>query len=160
EVEHTAGALAEQFRGAAVVLNTVGPFARYGYEVVQACLEVGAHYIDTNGEQNWMIDVERIYGAEIAAQGLLLTPGLAQMYTLGEIAANICLETPGLDSRYIELFWKGHPTVASTNSILTNAASARAYYLQQNEYVVWPDEGWPAELVVPGQHELGLALPW
>ncbi|MGH8882213.1 MAG: saccharopine dehydrogenase NADP-binding domain-containing protein, partial [Stackebrandtia sp.] len=71
EVEHTAAALAEAFRGAKVVLNTVGPFARYGHEVVQACLEIGAHYTDTNGEQNWMIDAEARYGAEFAARELV-----------------------------------------------------------------------------------------
>ncbi|MEV5650237.1 DUF5938 domain-containing protein [Nocardia sp. NPDC052254] len=160
EVQHTAAALAEAFRGADVVLNTVGPFARYGHEVVQACLEIGAHYTDTNGEQNWMIDAEAQYGAEFASRGLLLTPGLAQMYTIGEIAANICLENPGLDTLDIQVFWKGHPTVASTNTILTNAAFAKAYYLEQNEYVEWPPEEGLYTVSVPGQHDLGLALPW
>lgn len=160
EVEHTTAALTEAFRGADVVLNTVGPFARYGHEVVQACLEIGAHYTDTNGEQNWMIDVEARYGADFAARGLLLTPGLAQMYSIGEIAANICLENPGLDTLDIQVFWKGHPTVASTNTILTNAAFAKAYYLEQNEYVEWPPENGLYTVTVPGQHELGLALPW
>lgn len=160
EVEHSTAALTEAFRGAKVVLNTVGPFARWGHEVVQACLEIGAHYTDTNGEQNWMIEVEERYGDRFAEQGLVLTPGLAQMYTIGEIAANLCLETPGLDTLDIEVFWKGHPTVASTNTILTNAAFAKAYYLEQNEYVEWPPDAGLYEVVVPGQHELGLALPW
>ncbi|GAA5154302.1 DUF5938 domain-containing protein [Amycolatopsis dongchuanensis] len=160
EVEHSVPALTEAFRGAKVVLNTVGPFARYGHEVVEACLEIGAHYTDTNGEQNWMIDADERYGAEFVARGLVLTPGLAQMYTIGEIAANICLETPGLDTLDIQVFWKGHPTVASTNTILTNAAFAKAYYLEQNEYVEWPADAGLYDVVVPGQHELGLALPW
>ncbi|MBF6148643.1 MULTISPECIES: DUF5938 domain-containing protein [Nocardia] len=160
EVEHTTAALAEAFRGADVVLNTVGPFARYGHEVVQACLEIGAHYTDTNGEQNWMIDAQDRYSADFASRGLLLTPGLAQMYSIGEIAANICLENPGLDTLDIQVFWKGHPTVASTNTILTNAAFAKAYYLEQNEYVEWPPEEGLYTVSVPGQHELGLALPW
>ncbi|ASR37007.1 saccharopine dehydrogenase [Prauserella marina] len=160
EVEHDTAALTEQFRGAKVVLNTVGPFARYGHEVVRACLDIGAHYTDTNGEQNWMIEAEERYGADFAERGLLLSPGIAQMYTIGEIAANICLETPGLDTLDIQVFWKGYPTVASTNTILTNAAFSSAYYLEQNEYVEWPPDGGLYELVVPGQHELGLALPW
>ncbi|MFD4253392.1 DUF5938 domain-containing protein [Amycolatopsis thermoflava] len=160
EVEHSAAALAEAFRGARVVLNTVGPFARWGHEVVQACLEIGAHYTDTNGEQNWMIDADERYGADFASRDLVITPGLAQMYTIGEIAANICLETPGLDTLDIEVFWKGYPTVASTNTILTNAAFAKAYYLEQNTYVEWPPDGGLYDVVVPGQHELGLALPW
>ncbi|MFC5289941.1 DUF5938 domain-containing protein [Actinokineospora guangxiensis] len=160
EVEHDVAALTGAFRGAKVVLNTVGPFSRYGHEVAQACLEIGAHYTDTNGEQDWMIDADSRYGAEFAARGLVITPGLAQMYSIGEIAANICLETPGLDTLDIQVFWKGHPTVASTNTILTNAAFAKAYYLEQNEYVEWPPDAGLYDVVVPGQHELGLALPW
>ena len=82
------------------------------------------------------------------------------MYSIGEIAANICLETPGLDTLDIEVFWKGHPTVTSTNTILTNAAFSKAYYLEQNEYVEWPADEGVFQVVVPGQHDLGLALPW
>ena len=71
----------------------------------------------------------------MAEQGLLLAPGVAQMYTTGEIAADLCLETPGLDTLDILVFWKGFPTVASTRTILVNAALAKAYYLEQNQYV-------------------------
>lgn len=160
KVEHSKDALVEAFRGAEVVLNTVGPFSRWGHAVVEASLEIGAHYTDTNGEQDWMIDVEKKYGAAFAERNLVLTPGLAQMYSIGEIAANICLETPGLDTLDIQVFWKGHPTVASTNTILTNAAFSKAYFLEQNEYVEWPAEDGIYQVVVPGQHDLGLALPW
>jgi len=31
------------FDGAKVVLNTVGPFAQYGREVVEACINTGCH---------------------------------------------------------------------------------------------------------------------
>ncbi|SNS76447.1 DUF5938 domain-containing protein [Rhodococcoides kyotonense] len=160
EVEHSKDALVDAFRGADVVLNTVGPFSRWGHAVVEACLEIGAHYTDTNGEQDWMIDVEKRYGSDFADRNLVLTPGLAQMYSIGEIAANICLETPGLDTLDIQVFWKGHPTVASTNTILTNAAFSKAYFLEQNEYVEWPADDGIYQVVVPGQHDLGLALPW
>jgi hypothetical protein len=160
EVEHSKDALVKAFAGAEVVLNTVGPFSRWGHAVVEACLEIGAHYTDTTGEQDWMIDAEQRYSDDFAAKNLVLTPGLAQMYSIGEIAANICLETPGLDTLDIQVFWKGHPTVASTNTILTNAAFGKAYYLEQNKYVEWPADEGIYQVVVPGQHELGLALPW
>ena len=52
-------------------------------------------------------------------------PGIAQMYTTGEIAAQLCLETPGLDTLDILVFWKGTPTVASTQTILVNAATGQ-----------------------------------
>ncbi|HSF98037.1 MAG TPA: DUF5938 domain-containing protein [Ornithinibacter sp.] len=159
-VEHTVEALTELFRGASVVCNTVGPFARYGHEVVQACLAVGAHYIDTTGEQDWVIACDETYGAEFAAAGLLLSPGIAQMYTTGEIAAQLCLEQPGLDTLDIAVFWGGSPTVASTQTILVNAAMSKAHYLAQNEYAEWDAGEGLYQLAIPGQHELALALPW
>jgi hypothetical protein len=80
------------------------------------------------------------------------------MYTTGEIAANICLETPGLDTLDILVLWKGLPTYASTQTIFT-ILKAKWYYLEQNRYVEWAP-GATSEVSVPGQHETVLALPW
>ncbi|KRF26265.1 DUF5938 domain-containing protein [Phycicoccus sp. Soil803] len=158
--EHTVEALTELFRGASVVCNTVGPFARYGPEVVEACLAAGVHYLDTTGEQDWVITCDEKYGADFAAAGLLLAPGVAQMYTTGEIAAQLCLEKPGLDTLDIAVFWGGSPTIASTQTILVNAAMSAAHYLEQNTYQPWDPEAGLYQLSIPGQHELALALPW
>jgi len=160
EVQHTTAALTQLFSGASVVLNTVGPFAKFGHEVVQACLSAKCHYTDTTGEQDWLIVLDQEYSAKFAAAGLLLAPGLAQMYTTGEIAAQLCLEAPGLDTLDIAVFWGGSPTIASTQTILVNAATAKAYYLEQNQYVEWPADAGLYNVAIPGQHELALALPW
>jgi len=160
EVEHSVEALTELFTGAAVVCNTVGPFSTHGPEVVEACLAAGAHYVDTTGEQDWLITCDEQYGADFAAAGLLLSPGIAQMYTTGEIAAQLCLEKPGLDTLDIAVFWGGSPTVASTLTILVNAALSGAHYLEQNEYQPWDPAAGHYQLTLPGQHELALALPW
>lgn len=161
EVAHETGPLAELLAGASVVCNTVGPFAQYGPEVVEACIASGTHYLDTTGEQDWLIECDTGYGPRMAANGLLLCPGLAQMYTTGEIAAQLCLDAkPGLDTLDVLCFWKGAPTVASTRTILVNAALAKAYYLEQNAYAEWPADAGLYTVSVPGQHETGLALPW
>lgn len=156
--EHTADALAEAFDGAKVVINTVGPFLDLGHPVVEACARVGAHYLDTNGEQPWMMEAEEQHGAAFAEAGLALAPGIAQMYTTGEIAANLALETPGLDTLDILVLWKGAPTTASTETIFSTLMTT-AYYLEDNAYVAWPD-GITFETHVPGQHELAMATPW
>src|SRR5271167_2352485 len=117
-VEHTLEALTKLFKGAKVVSNMVGPFIKYGPEVVEACLAAGCHYSDTTGEQDWVLLAQERWGAKVAAKGLLLAPDVAQMYTTGEIAANICLETPGLDTLDILVLWKGFPTYASTQTNL------------------------------------------
>ncbi len=160
EVKHSTAALTALFAGASVVLNTVGPFAKFGHEVVQACLAAKCHYTDTTGEQDWLITLEAEYGAKFAAADLLLSPGLAQMYTTGEIAAQLCLETPGLDTLDIAVFWGGSPTIASTQTILVNAATSKAFHLQQNQFVEWQPDAGLYSLAIPGQHELALALPW
>lgn len=159
-VEHSVAALTELFRGARVVLNTVGPFSRYGNEVVEACLAAGCHYADTTGEQDWLIHLDQTWGQRFGDAGLLLSPGIAHMYTTGEIAAQLCLETPGLDTLDIAVFWGGSPTVASTQTILVNAAMSKAYYLHQNRYVEWEPDAGLYQLAIPGQHEAALALPW
>jgi short subunit dehydrogenase-like uncharacterized protein len=160
EVAHDVEPLAELFDGARVVLNTVGPFAQYGREVVEACIRSGCHYLDTTGEQDWLIICDEEYGARMAEKGLLLAPGIAQMYTTSEIAAQLCLERPGVDTLDILVFWKGTPTVASTRTILVNACLSKAYYLEQNQYAEWPADAGLYDVAIPGQHEIGLALPW
>jgi short subunit dehydrogenase-like uncharacterized protein len=158
EVEHNVAALTKLFEGASVVCNTVGPFIKFGGTVVQACLNAGCHYMDTTGEQDWMLEAEQEYGKKFAAAGLLLSPCIAQMYTTGEIAANICLETPGLDTLDILVLWKGFPTYASTQTIFT-ILKAKWYYLENNKYQEWPSNT-QFEVVVPGQHQSAIALPW
>ena len=160
QVEHTVEALTKLFKGAKVVSNMVGPFIKYAPEVVEAALAAGCHYTDTTGEQDWLITLEEQYGAKFAAAGLLLSPGLAQMYTTGEIAAQLCLETPGLDTLDIAVFWGGSPTIASTQTILVNAATSKAFHLQQNRLVEWQPDAGLYSLAIPGQHEMALALPW
>jgi short subunit dehydrogenase-like uncharacterized protein len=158
EVEHSVGPLTELFRGAQVVCNMVGPFIKYGPEVVEASLAAGCHYLDTTGEQDWVLDAQERWSTSYAEKGLLLSPGVAQMYTTGEIAANICLETPGLDTLDILVLWKGFPTYASTQTIFT-ILKADWHYLEDNKYRKW-DPLTAVEVAVPGRHETALALPW
>ena len=160
EVSHDVEPLSELFDGARVVLNTVGPFAQYGREVVEACINTGCHYLDTTGEQDWLIVCDEEYSQRMAEKNLLLAPGIAQMYTTSEIAAQLCLERPGVDTLDVLVFWKGTPTVASTRTILVNACLSKAYYLEQNQYAEWPADAGLYDVAIPGQHEIGLALPW
>jgi NAD(P)-dependent dehydrogenase (short-subunit alcohol dehydrogenase family) len=158
-VDHDVAALTELFSGASVVLNTVGPFSELGPAAVEAALAAGAHYTDTTGEQDWLMTCDEKYGPQFAEANLVLAPGIAQMYTTSEIAAQLCLEQPGLDSLDIAVFWGGSPTIASTRTILVNAATSKAHYLENNQYTEFPVQGL-VSLVVPGQHELALSLPW
>jgi hypothetical protein len=69
EVDHTVEALTELFKGAEVVSNMVGPFIKYGPEVVEACLAAGCHYTDTTGEQDWVLKCEQDWGRQVRRKG-------------------------------------------------------------------------------------------
>src|SRR5258708_13547567 len=88
-VEHTVEALTKLFRGAKVVSNMVGPFIKYGPDVVEACLSAGCHYTDTTAEQDWVLLAQARWGTKLAAQGLLLSRTVAHRSTTGEIAPNV-----------------------------------------------------------------------
>ena len=158
EVAHTVEALTALCEGASVVCNMVGPFIKFGPEVVEAALAAGCHYLDTTGEQDWMMVCEERWGAAYAAKGLLLSPCVAQMYTTGEIAANLALETPGMDSLEMLVLWRGFPTYASTQTIFT-ILKADWHYLEDNKLKPW-SRMQSFEVSVPGQHLNTLALPW
>ena len=137
----------------------VGPFIKYGPEVVEACLAAGCHYTDTTGEQDWVSAGAGALGHEIRGKGLLLAPNIAQMYTTGEIAANICLETPGLDTLDILVFCgREFPTYASTQTILHDP-QGQWYYLEQNKFVEWARDR-PFRRQRSRSARAALALPW
>ena len=85
-----------------VVATTVGPYARYGREVVRACAEAGTHYCDLTGEVLFVRDVAEAFhevaqrtGAKIVPScgfdsvpsdlGVLLTARAAKERGLGEL---------------------------------------------------------------------------
>ena len=158
EVEHDVASLTDLFQGSQVVSNMAGPFIKFGGDAVEAALAAGCHYLDTTGEQDWLMESKSRWGKAFADKGLLLAPSIAQMYTTGEIAANICLETPGLDTLDILVLWKGFPTYASMQTIFT-ILKADHFYLEQNQYKQWAPTS-TFEVAVPGQHSIALALPW
>ncbi len=64
--EASMGALA---RSASVVCTTVGPYARYGTNLVEACATEGTHYCDLTGEVQWMRKMIDAYQTRAEASG-------------------------------------------------------------------------------------------
>ncbi|BAI74612.1 hypothetical protein AZL_a10810 (plasmid) [Azospirillum sp. B510] len=134
EVEHSVEALTKLFTGRKVVCNIVGPFMRYNKEVAQACLNAGAHYLDTTGEQSAMLQLDELFGRDFVKAGLVMIPSTAYMYGVSEIGARHCLETPGVDSLRMHAVGNAVPTVASTQTIL-DAIRHPCYYLKDHDLV-------------------------
>lgn len=53
-----------------VLASTVGPYARHGELVVQACVREGAHYADITGEPAFVDLVQKRYGADAERRGV------------------------------------------------------------------------------------------
>ncbi|WP_432474778.1 saccharopine dehydrogenase family protein [Amphritea sp. HPY] len=159
QVEHTLDALVELFSGAKVVCNTVGPFARFGTLVVQAALKAGCHYLDTTGEQEWMLAMRDEFGAAYAEKGLVLAPSTAYMHAVGNIAAELCLEQPGIDSLDAVCVPTGVPTVGSTRTVMDMCRN-KQHWLENGQLVEIENPMAGCEVAVPGMISTVLGLPW
>jgi short subunit dehydrogenase-like uncharacterized protein len=63
-----ADALARLAAGTRVVLSTVGPYARHGLPLVEACARAGTDYVDLTGEVNFVKQsVDRAHRAAVAS---------------------------------------------------------------------------------------------
>lgn len=159
EVEHTVEALTALLKGKKVICNTVGPFARYGETVMEAALAAECHYLDTTGEQAWMLDMQEKYHEKFKQAGLVCSPSTAYMYTVSDIAARVCLETPGVDSLDIRMHTVGTPTVASTQSVVDMCRN-KSYSLQDHQLVEYEEAFELTPLAVPGSGTVLSGTQW
>ncbi len=58
-----------------VLLNTAGPFALYGDNIVDACVRFGTHYVDITGETPWVKRLIDRYHEKAVAEGTRIIPG-------------------------------------------------------------------------------------
>jgi short subunit dehydrogenase-like uncharacterized protein len=163
ECEHSVDALAAAFKGAKVVCNTVGPFVNFGLVGVEAALRAGCHHIDTTGEQSYMFAARDRFGRAYAEAGLLCAPSTSYMYTLSEIAAELALETHGVDMLETASLSRGPMqgagiTVGSTASIFELYRQEQKY-LWDNQLVDHPKaQGY--EVSAPEFLTPVFCLPW
>jgi short subunit dehydrogenase-like uncharacterized protein len=61
--------LARMARSARVICTTVGPYARYGTDLLAACAREGTHYCDLTGEVQWMRRMIDVYQDEAVRSG-------------------------------------------------------------------------------------------
>ncbi len=115
--EHSDTGLRELLKDAKVVVNVSGPFSLLGEAVVAAALHSGCHYLDTTGEQDFMLDIRRKYDALFRAKTLLLSPSTAFLWGVGTLAADLCLQVPGISDLEIVYAPPSLQTIASLQSM-------------------------------------------
>lgn len=164
EAQHTVESLARVFEGATVVCNTVGPFSQFGATCVEAALKAGCHHLDTTGEQSYVLDIRDRFGEQYRQAGLVLAPATSYMYAFAELAAELALETEGVDCLETATLCRGPRTgaagvtVGSTASIF-GMARERQFYLWENDLMEHPVTS-SFQVVDPSFVEPVFALPW
>lgn len=164
EAENTVDSLVKAFTGAKVVCNTVGPFVNFGPTAVEAALKAGCHHLDTTGEQAYMRAIRERFHEDYRQAGLLLAPSTAYMYSFAEIAAELALETDGIDALETATLCRGPRggasgvTVGSTASIF-ELARAEQFYLWENKLVQHPVTA-SFNVVTPEFMQPVFSLPW
>ncbi|TJY58393.1 saccharopine dehydrogenase [Sinimarinibacterium sp. CAU 1509] len=164
ETEHSVESLSRAFKGAKVVCNTVGPFCNFGLTTIEAALNAGCHYLDTTGEQGFMTEARERFGELYRQAGLLLAPSTAYMYTFSEIAAQLALETPGIDALETAALCRG-PRFTASGVTVGSTASIFELYRQKHCYL-WENElvehafGTQVNIVDPNFVQPVFSLPW
>lgn len=112
----------EMCRQSHVILNCVGPYAYYGEQIVEACIQMGAHHVDISGEPKYIQACQLKYHERAKAQGLHIVSTCG----FDSIPADIGLETlrerfPGelvSAESYIHFFGGGKINVGTYNSVI------------------------------------------
>lgn len=84
--------LADLLRPGDVVANCAGPFTELGEPVVRTCVEAGAHYLDTTGEQTFMKRMLERYDGPAREAGVAVVHAMAFEYAPGDCALAVAAD--------------------------------------------------------------------
>ncbi len=147
--------------GAHVVVNTAGPFDLYGEPVVRAAVDAGAHYLDTTGEQAFMLRVLEHENDRARDKQVAVVNAQAFEFALGYCAAAVLAESlHALDQidifNRVEGFGSTHGTMKSG----VYAISAPALIRVGGRLVERGLSPVPKRVRFPGgNHELSVPFP-
>ncbi len=104
--------LREALVGVSATVSTTGPFLDVGYAPVEAAIDVGSHYLDITGEQEFVRHVYDTLSAAAARAGVVLLSAFGMDYVPGDFAARLAahgLEEP-LDEVSVGYFIAATPS--------------------------------------------------
>lgn len=85
-----------------VVLSTAGPFARYGSELVAACVNRRTHYVDITGETPWARQMIERHHTQAASDGTRIVPFCGFDSVPSDLGAWLIVQALG-DERCVDL---------------------------------------------------------
>lgn len=101
-------ALVEAFRGCDVVINCAGPFSTLGEPVVRASIAAGCHYVDTTGEQGYIMRVFESCAEDAERAEVSVVPGMAEDGGPSDLISHLVGERVGsVDALTVALWYRG-----------------------------------------------------
>lgn len=113
-------ALRPALGGMRAIINTVGPFGRWGMPVATAAVDLGVHYVDTTGEQHFQMQVYEHLHRRAVSTGATVITGAAFQSTFSYLGAALLHERSGplltMSSYYLVDGYR--PTIGTVRSAL------------------------------------------
>lgn len=135
-----AASLRRLLRPGDAVINCAGPFARLGEPVIRACLEIGAHYLDTTGEQPFMREMHARYHERAGDRGVAVVNAMAFEIALGDCAAAVAAAESQAPARGMDVIyaWEGAATSVGTRRTSLRMAGSRHWTLEDGRWRLEP----------------------
>lgn len=113
-------ALAAAFDGCDAVVNCAGPFTALGEPVIRAALAAGCHYVDTAGEQRYVLSVFELFADEARRAGVTVVPAMADDGGPGDFIGHLTGQAVAPVERLILGLWyrDGEASRGSLRSML------------------------------------------
>jgi short subunit dehydrogenase-like uncharacterized protein len=148
-------------RGAGVVVSAAGPFLRHGEPVVRAAIAAGAHFLDTTGEQAYMMRVLERYQGACRDRGLCVVNAQAFEFALGYCVSALLAETrPELDTIDVFNRVEGLGATRGTQKSALLALGTDAYERQGARLVKRGISPLPRWVSMPGRVRKEPAFPF
>lgn len=150
-----------------VIISTVGPYAKFGTPVIDACVRFGTDYIDITGETPWIRKMIDQYHERAKAKGVLIIPSCGFDSVPSDLLAFLA-------SSHLRNTHPLHPSVSSVKATVLSVSggvsggtiasivglveesvkepskligmATDGYYLNPSEDKVGPDAGWKFKL--------------
>ncbi len=154
----TLGALVE---GAHVVIDTAGPFAEFGEPVVQAAIGARAHFLDTTGEQAYMLNVLQRFHGVARERKVAVVNAQAFEFALGYCCAAMLAECD-TTLHTIDVFNRveGFGTTRGTQKSGLGALAADAWVRKNGQLKSRGLSPLPLEVQFPNSKKTELGVPF
>src|SRR5271167_697158 len=149
--------LVASIEGTRVVVSCVGPYSELGWQVAQATLDAGAHYVDVSGEPEWVLRLLTHMDAAAQSQSLVFVPACGASAVLGDVAARFAVAAAARPVRSVDIVYRvrGLRPSPATAASYAHIFAGRAIHVRSDQ--PWPRSVGSSRRALPGS--TGFDLP-